>query len=104
VHFSTVVRMRFSGGDAWSNTLPRRYYLEMFGLTLPLPMLLCLCGGLAHAICSVVARRRAVPVPAAAEKAEQPNTDASPARLTVDVPILLILMWALMPMVMFLAK
>ena len=86
VHFSTVVRMRFSGGDAWSNALPRRYYFEMFGATLPLPMLVCMCGGLAHAVCTVITRKNAV------------------AQRTVDVPRLLLLMWALIPLLMFFAK
>ena len=99
VHFSTVVRMRFSGEDAWSNTLPRRYYLEMFGVTLPLPTVICICGGLAQAVCTVVARRRAAPT---ATSAERPQVDSD--RLNVDVPLLLITMWAAMPMLMFIAK
>lgn len=98
VHFSTVVRMRFNGEDAWSNTLPRRYYLEMFGATLPLPTVVCICGGLAQAVCTLVARRRAVPTSASADRSQVE------ARATVDVPLLLITMWACMPMIIFIAK
>ncbi len=98
VHFSTVVRMRFSGEDAWSNTLPRRYYLEMFGATLPLPTVVCVCGGLAQSVCTTVARRRVVATSASAGRSP------AEARVTVDVPLLLITMWACMPMLMFIAK
>lgn len=98
MHFSTVVRMRFSGDDAWSNALPRRYYLEMFGATLPLPTIICICGGLAQACCTVLARPRAAPSPT---KTGRPAVEP---RLIVDVPLLLIMMWVLMPIMMFIVK
>ena len=106
VHFSTVVRMRFGGADVWSNALPRHYYLEMFAVTLPLPTLLCMCGGVAHALGNLVSRRApAAAAKTATSKAATPSTESSGAsRVTVDVPRLLLLLWALVPLLMFFAS
>lgn len=118
--------MRFGGVDVWSNALPRHYYLEMLGATLPVPTLLCVVTGAIHAAATltyhaqrqgglgttvdaegVVAQAPTEATAAAAASTESstrlpvPSDNIGPTIVCVDVAQLLALLWALGPLLIF---